>query len=236
MEPKIIYQDKDLLVLSKPAGMVVNRSQTTKNKITLEDWLGKERLGKGLDRQGIIHRLDKETSGLLLVAKNQASLQRWQRQFKLRRVKKTYLALVHGQVKPVKGKIEAPISRNPFNRKRFGVFVGGRPSLSRYNKVDQMSTVKGEVLSLLEVKPETGRTHQIRVHLKHIGYPIVADELYAGRKTSRDDRSWCQRMFLHAWRLELIDELNNKRVRFEAPLSPDLKQVLRKLKKLDVKV
>jgi len=231
MEPEIIYQDKDLLVLSKPAGMVVNRSQTTKGRLTLEDWLEQKKYGEGVDRQGIIHRLDKETSGLLLVAKNQPSLARWQRRFKLRQVKKTYLALVHGLVKPEQGKIEAPITRNPFNRRRFGVFVGGRSSLTRYNKLDQMITDKGEELSLLEVKPKTGRTHQIRVHLKHIGYPVVADELYAGRKTSRNDRLWCARMFLHAWSLEVIDELNKEKVRFEVPLAADLKQVLKRLKK-----
>ena len=133
MEPKIIYQDQDLLALSKPSGMVVNRSQTTKGMVTIQDWIDKKfdfaAQEKGeldndfINRSGIVHRLDKDTSGVLVVAKNPSSFLKLQSQFKERLTRKIYLALVHGEMKSKQGKITAPISRNPFNRRQFGVFV-----------------------------------------------------------------------------------------------------------------
>jgi 23S rRNA pseudouridine1911/1915/1917 synthase len=230
MEPKVIYEDKVLLVVDKPAGMVVNRSETTRGRLTLEDWLVKQAIGMGVERNGIVHRLDKETSGVLVVAKSQEVMRDLQKQFKERKVQKTYLGLVHGRVRPEKGKITMPITRSPFNRQRFGVFVGGKSAETKY-QVEEEYEYEGEKLSLVKCWPKTGRTHQIRVHLKHIGHPLVADQLYAGRKTSRKDRSWCPRLWLQAVSLELSHPVSKKKKRFEVELAVDLKTVLRGLKK-----
>lgn len=227
MKLKIIFEDKSLLVIDKPSGIIVDRSKTNK-KETVQDWVEKylKIEGKGAgDRAGIVHRLDKETSGVLLIAKDQETFEDLQDQFRKRKVKKTYLALVHGKVEPKKGTIEAPISRSPFNRKKFGVFLEGRQSKTKY-KTEEYRKLNDKVVSLLELMPETGRTHQIRVHLKHIGYPIVADEKYGGRKRARADRQWCPRQFLHAVNLSFIHPQAGKRVAFYSPLPLDLKKAL----------
>lgn len=228
MVPKILFEDELILVVSKPAGMVVNNSNTTRHMETLEDWLEKSSYGKQVDRHGIVHRIDKPTSGVLMVAKTTAVMKFLQKQFKDRKVSKTYLALAHGEIKPSKGVIQAPISRNPFNKKRFGVFVGGRESETSY-KVIKMYQSKDQVYSLVEASPKTGRTHQIRVHLKHINHSLVADEFYAGRKTARKDLKWCPRLFLHAATIEIRHPKTKKMMKFEAELSKDLKLVLEKL-------
>jgi len=230
LEPEIVYEDNDLLVVNKPAGMVVDRSVTTKKRVTLEDWLAEQGRGRGLVRQGIVHRLDKETSGLVVVAKTREVMGELQSQFKERQVEKIYLALVHGQVRPKKGKIKAPISRNPFNRKKFGVFVGGKAAETDY-EVEKEYQCQGKDYGLLRLRPKTGRTHQLRVHLKYLGHPIVADELYAGRKTARNDRRWCERLWLHASQLELQQPFKKKKMGFKIDLAADLVAVLKKLRK-----
>ncbi len=221
--PKVIFEDDFLLVIDKPAGMVVNRAKTVKEE-TVQDWVGGYLKIKGRGaggRAGIAHRLDKETSGLLLIAKTEKSFKDLQKQFKERKVEKKYLALVHGQVKLKKGTIEVPISRSPYNRKKFGVFLGGRPAKTRYE------VKKGYPnFSLLELTPETGRTHQIRVHLKYIGHPVVGDEKYAGRKTARDDRQWCPRQFLHASSLSFSHPGTKKKVSFSSKLPAELEKAL----------
>ncbi len=268
--PLIVFQDESLLVLDKPAGMVVNRAETTKGEETVQDWI-EDKLkitiqnSKFKDfyiRAGIVHRLDKETSGLLLVAKTPEAFANLQRQFKEREVKKKYLALAHGKVEPKEGVIEASLSRSPFDRKKFGVFLGGREAKTRYkvirylggirslaNHRHQMDhfTVKNKSsaggglqdslcsqthaqYSLLEVTPETGRTHQIRVHLKFIGHPIVGDEKYAGRKTARADRQWCPRQFLHAAFLSFNHPITGKRVEFSSKLPSDLQLAMMKIR------
>lgn len=222
--PKIIFEDRFILVLEKPAGVVVNKAETTKEE-TIQDWIIKylKIKGRGVgERAGIVHRLDKETSGILVVAKDQKSFENLQRQFKERRVEKRYLALVHGQIEPREGVIDVPISRSPFNRKKFGVFLGGRPAKTRYR------TISNEKFSLLELTPETGRTHQIRVHLKYINHPVVSDEKYAGRKTARADRKWCPRLFLHASYLSFIHPQTKERIEFTSKLPPDLSRALKK--------
>ncbi len=226
LTPKIISEDKSILVIDKPAGMVVNRAKTTKEK-TIQDWVGDylKIKGRGIGgRAGIVHRIDKETSGVLVVAKNQRAFEDLQKQFKQRKVEKRYLALVHGKVEPKKGVVEAPITRSPFNRKKFGVFLGGRPAKTGYEVKKYYSD-----FTLLEIIPKTGRTHQIRVHLKYLGYPIVADEKYAGRKTARADRKWCPRQFLHASSLTFVHPQTKKKVRFTSPLPTKLKEVSQSL-------
>lgn len=228
--PTIIYEDNDFLVLNKPSGMIVNNADTTKGEETLQDWLEGKFLKEddGSDfysRAGIVHRLDKETSGIILVAKTPQAFLELQRQFKERIVKKTYLALAHGRVEPEEGIINVPVGRLPWNRKQFGVVAGGRDSVTRY-KVLQSYTLYATPYTLLELYPETGRTHQIRVHLKHINHPIFADFLYAGRKTSRNDRKILSRVFLHAAKISFAHPQTGKQLSFESPLPEELQKVL----------
>lgn len=233
MEVKIISEEKDFLMVEKPAGVVVNRARTVKGA-TIQDWAEKKLKGEGVDlggesdfgrRAGIVHRLDKGTSGLLIIAKNPEAFSNLQAQFKARKVEKKYLALAHGRVVPKEGEITLPVGRNPFNREKFGVFPGGREALTKYRTVSQFF-VSGSWFSLLEVFPKTGRTHQIRVHLKALGCPVVSDAKYAGRKTNRADRQWCPRMFLHASSLGFFHPRTEKWLQLESSLPPDLKKGL----------
>lgn len=233
--PEIIFQDRALLVLNKPAGWIVNQASTTGHQPTVQAWL-KETLRYPLSqssekRSGIVHRLDKETSGLLLLAKTFQVFSTLQLQFKQRTVRKSYLALVHGRVEPQKGSITVPVGRLPWNRERFGVLPGGRPAQTFY-RVDSYYHQGREVYSLLHLKPKTGRTHQLRIHLKYLGHPIVSDSFYAGRKTSRSDRLWCPRLFLHADSLAFIHPQTNLPLKFRSHLPADLKQVLSTLQPL----
>lgn len=250
-EIEVVFEDDDVLVISKPAGMTVNRADTTKDEVTVQDWaeqkLGIKRMEKPkepvktegtlgqsypnlfYDRGGIVHRLDKETSGILLLAKNPEVFAELQRQFKERIVKKTYRALVHGKVSPSEGEINVPVGRLPWNRRQFGVVAGGREAMTRYKALETGELHVGnrrESVTLLELYPETGRTHQIRVHLKYLGYPIFADFLYAGRKTQRDDRKLLSRVFLHASKLSFMHPRGKTYMSFESPLPEELQSVL----------
>lgn len=244
MKINIIYEDDDLLVLDKPAGITVNKSQTTQNQVTVQDFLEKklninseEYLDKDVSdfykRAGIVHRLDKETSGLLIVAKNKEAFENLQAQFKNRAVKKTYIALVHGKIFPKTGEIRAPVGRLPWNRKRFGILAGGRDSITKYKVISgfKINNKKlDEDLTLVELYPETGRTHQIRVHLKYINRPIFSDFLYAGRKTSKEDRKYLERVFLHALGISFKQPKNGKEITLESPLPIELKKTLESFK------
>jgi len=235
-EPSILFQDNDLLILDKPSGMTVNRSDTTREE-TVQDWLEKEHMQKSktsnqsdfFQRSGIVHRLDKETSGILIVAKNESAFLELQRQFKERLVEKSYTALVHGKVIPEHGEILAPVGRLSFNRKRFGVIAGGRQAVTTYNVMRTLVNGQNEEFSLLELYPKTGRTHQIRVHLKYIHHPVVSDELYAGRKTARNDRKALPRLFLHAGKISIIHPSMKEKISFESPLPHELQSFLKEL-------
>ena len=233
--PEIIFEDGYLLVLDKPPGWIVNDAETVKNQPTVQSWLRKNFHREAgysfsqLLRSGIVHRLDKETSGVLLVAKTLDSFENLQRQFKERRVKKTYIALVHGLVEEKEGIIEASVGRLPWRRDRFGVLPGGREAKTGYKTMKQYDNKGLGKFSLLGLYPETGRTHQIRIHLKYIDHPIVSDEFYAGRKTARNDRKWCPRLFLHAGEIEFIHPKSGKKVHFKSELLEDLKSALNSL-------
>ena len=261
LEPNILFEDRDILVIDKPAGFVTNRADTTINQPTVQEW-AEEILNikyKRANRQvrseferrgGIVHRLDKETSGGLIIAKNEERFIKLQKQFKEGRVEKTYIALCHGEIKPSTGEINIPIGRLPWNRMRFGVLPQGREARSKYkvsspadsfrsgsrtNEICRdikyyVSGKEREPLSLVEVYPETGRTHQIRVHMQYIGHPIFADELYAGRKISKRDRKLLPRHFLHASKISFTHPKTGKTVEFESPLPSDLKEFLNALK------
>lgn len=238
MEPPILFEDNELLVINKPPGIVVNRAESVKGE-TVQDWAEKRFTIDDLrltnedqdfkNRAGIVHRIDKETSGILLIAKNPQAFRELQRQFKERIVKKTYLAIVHGKLVPDVGEIRAPVGRLPWNRERFGIVPEGKEAVTKYKviKTEQANPKnKKEVLSLVELYPESGRTHQIRVHLKYLNHPIVADFLYAGRKTARDDRTWAPRVMLHAWKISFAHPKTQALVAIEAPIPDDMSTII----------
>jgi len=226
VEPKIIFQDNYILVLDKPAGMVVNRDKTVKGK-TIQDWLmanGEWRMAKSrLYRSGIVHRLDKETSGLLLIAKTKNAFENLQRQFKERKVKKKYLTLLRGKLEPKQGEIVLPISRTRKNREKFGVFPEGKKARTKYKILRYLKK-----FSLVEVELLTGRTHQIRVHFSFLGYPITADLKYGGKR-AKEDRLFCPRMFLHAFRLGFYHPKNKNFCEFVSPLPSELENAILKI-------
>lgn len=233
--PKIIFQDGEVLVLDKPAGWITNEADTVTNQPVIQTWVkenGSWPLAKNKEfRSGVVHRLDKETSGVLLIAKTKDAFENLQKQFKERKVAKKYTALVHGMVVPGPpaggGVIKAPVGRLPWRRDRFGVLPEGREAVTGYRVVGELFHGK-EPLSLVELTPKTGRTHQIRIHLKYLGHPIVGDSFYAGRKTARNDRIWCPRLFLHASEISFNHPTSGERVSFKSKLPESLQSVLNK--------
>jgi len=231
-KPNIIFEDKYILILDKPSGWIVNSAVTTKEQPVIQDWLRDNflfEISKNDDlRSGIVHRLDKETSGLLIVAKTEAAFRELQRQFKEREVSKTYKTLVHGKLSLKEGTVEVPVGRLPWRRDRFGIIAGGRDSKTDYRLINLFKKDK-DYFSLVECFPKTGRTHQIRIHMKHINHPVVGDSFYAGRKTSRNDREWCPRLFLHAEKISFLHPIFAKRIEFKSDLPNDLNKVLKSL-------
>lgn len=237
----ILYEDEVLFVINKPAGITVNNSETTAGQVTLQDFIASKYDTATLfpdllehdfvKRNGIVHRLDKETSGVILIAKTKDAFENLQLQFKERRVQKSYTALCHGVLSPQEGEISVPVGRLPWNRKQFGIVAGGKPSVTLY-KTDSIFQFEKEKLSLLSLSPKTGRTHQIRVHLKYLQHPIFSDYLYAGRKTARRDRKHLGRVFLHAQSIVFLHPNTGKEVSFDAPLAADLQDFISHLTKI----
>lgn len=223
---RIVYEDDDLLIVDKPSGLVVHPSAGHHDGDTLVNALlaragGAEYGGiAGVARPGIVHRLDRDTSGLLMVAKHDAAQASLMAQLKARRVRKTYLALVLGNVAAAVGRIEAPIGRDPGHRTRMAVVPDGRPSTTGYRVRERFAG-----WTLLELDLVTGRTHQIRVHLDAIGHPVAGDPVY-GTGTSRRGPDGLDRLFLHAWRLELAAPGDGHLIRATAPLPDELEDVL----------
>jgi 23S rRNA pseudouridine1911/1915/1917 synthase len=215
----IVYEDDDLLVVDKPAGMTVHPApghpRHTLVNAVLNYLPGLEGDGDTL-RPGIVHRLDKDTSGLILVAKNRVAQANLSGQFKSRSVSKAYLVLVKGKLTPEKGIIEAAIGRDPRHRQRMAVVSRGREARTGYSVVRYLGDY-----TLLEIRPETGRTHQIRVHLGAIGFPVVGDATYGVRSPH------LSRQFLHACKLGFRLPSSGEYVEFESPLPPDLEQALK---------
>ena len=216
----ILYEDDDLMVVDKPAGLAVHpapghRSHTLVNAV-LAHLPGL--LEAGDLRPGIVHRLDKDTSGLMLVAKNRRAQADLSAQFQARTVKKAYLVLVKGRLEPESGAIEAAIGRDPRHRQRMAVVTRGREARTEYRVLRYLGHY-----TLLEIRPLTGRTHQIRVHLAAIGFPVVGDATY-GVTTPH-----LSRQFLHASRLGFNLPSTGQYVEFTSPLPPDLEQVLREI-------
>lgn len=231
LTPKLVFEDSSLFVFSKPSGWITNEAETTTTQPVLQTYV-KENFnyslkGNVLMRDGIVHRLDKETSGLILVAKNEESFISLTSQFKERQIEKKYIALAHGFTED-SGEIKETVGRLPWRRDRFGILPGGRESQTYFKLLKQFENDQGKY-SLLELTPKTGRTHQIRIHLKHIGHPIVGDTFYAGRKTSKKDRVWCPRLFLHASFISFYHPDSGTKVSFVDELPQDLNNILEKL-------
>lgn len=237
-KPCVVHEDDSLLVLDKPAGWIVNEANTAKSPVVqkwLRDNFNYTLSGSRFYRSGIVHRLDKETSGVLLVAKEKSVFLYLQKLFKERLVEKHYIALVHGEVEDDRGEVEAPVGRLPWNRERFGVLPRGRPAATSFNVLKILKDQKGDMYSLLEFQPKTGRTHQIRIHAKYLNHPIVSDTFYAGRKVARKDRLWCLRLFLHAEKIIFNHPESLKKVCYKTGLPVDLKSALKSLSEVPIR-
>ena len=217
MPLNIVYEDSELLVVDKPAGLIVHPTTSRPGHTLVNAILAycPDLAGMGSARPGIVHRLDKNTSGLMVVAKNEAAQQDLSAQIKARSVVKRYLVLVAGHLSPDRGIIEAPIGRHLHNRKRMAVVSGGREARTQYRVIRYLDNY-----TLLEVTPETGRTHQIRVHFAAIGHPLVGDEVYGVRSP------FLGRQFLHAHHLGFRLPSTEENVEFSSKLPFDLEQAL----------
>jgi 23S rRNA pseudouridine1911/1915/1917 synthase len=214
----VIYEDDDLLVICKPAGLVVHPSPGHTAHTLVNALLARcpDLAGFGdTMRPGIVHRLDRDTSGLMIIARNSIAQQHLINQFKDRSVSKGYLVLVKGKLIPNQGIIDAPIGRDPSNRKRMAVLASGRQARTGYKVKEYL-----DGYTLLDVTTETGRTHQIRVHLSAIGYPVVGDAVYGVRSP------YVKRQFVHAYRLGFCLPSSGQYREFTCELPPDLKQAL----------
>lgn len=237
----ILYEDDCLIVIDKPAGIVSNRAQTVKD-ITIQDWMDQKYridLSEDLEfreRSGLVHRLDKETAGVMVLGKTGDCMRELMRLFKNREVEKKYLALTHGYWKVMSGVIQLPIARDRKNRKKFAVREGGKSATTEYRVLDQKKTIEVpdylgvdtrgySGFSLVEFTPHSGRTHQIRVHARHEGHPIVGDYIYAGRKRSRNDRKWSRRVMLTASEIKFIHPELGTRISVSSG-SSDLEEVI----------
>jgi 23S rRNA pseudouridine1911/1915/1917 synthase len=219
MEISVVHEDDDVLVIDKPAGLVVHPGSGNWEGTLLNALLHHAPGAEHLPRAGIVHRLDKDTSGLLVVAKNEAAQQALVRQLQARTVKRTYLAVVRGRIaKP--GRVDAPIGRHPVHRTKMAVVASGKPAVTHYRVREAFAAH-----TLLECDLETGRTHQIRVHLASIGHPLEGDAAYAGRGPRL-----LERQALHAWKLAFEHPRTGKIVRFESPIPADFRGLLDSLR------
>lgn len=277
MNITILFEDQDLLVLNKPTGVAVNQA-TSYRGVSIQDWFNQTYLQQTLpppiqewshllpeefddsfgspeqiwqERRGMVHRLDKDTSGVLVFAKNPGSLINLLYQFKMRKTSKKYICLVHGGFSVPEDTIRMPVGRSAYDRQKFMVKIGGRMAVTQYAVLsffpeihfDKFQFLPTELLkelrqkskklyqgfSLVECKIETGRTHQIRVHMASLQHPVVGDVTYSGKKRANLDRLWCPRQFLHAAELTLLHPRSQERLTFVAPLTTDLTKVLQLL-------
>jgi len=243
----VVYEDADLAVIDKPAGMMVHagsgQSDDARSRGTLVNALlyRFQQLSStgGELRPGIVHRLDKNTSGLIVVAKNDHAHAALGALFSGRKILKTYIALLHGSVERAKGTIRAAVARDPVRRTRMTTHDSGRSAVSHYEVVERLTTPFGK-FTLVRVRIETGRTHQIRVHMASIGHPVVGDTLYGGagqltRQAKSESKKETERIrlnrnFLHAARLEFTHPLSGKPLLLEAPLPDEFAALLARLR------
>jgi 23S rRNA pseudouridine1911/1915/1917 synthase len=223
MEEKatIVYQDKDILIINKRSGVVCTKEGRSNND-TLEDWLLKKFADNNLPRNGIIHRLDKGTSGLMVVARTKAARTKMLEMFRKREVKKTYIALVEGDL-PKEGEIKVPIARSKYTFGRFAVNEEGKMAETSF-KLLKKYYYQDKAYSLVEINLKTGRTHQIRVHFSYLGWPLVGDLAYGGKSLLG-----LSRPFLESLKIEFKHPITKINLCFEGELAGDLKELLLKL-------
>lgn len=241
---QILHETEDYLVIDKPFGVVVNRAESIKGE-TVQDWVEKTQKFKTektqnnelfLSRSGICHRLDKETSGCLLIAKNPDTLKYFLDLFKSRKIEKRYVALVHGNVEPGEGEVVLPMRRSIFEREKWHIHYDGKRAVSNWKVLGRYFFRSDNerwknCVSLLSVGLKTGRTHQIRVHFSFLGWPLFADDKYLQKKQSVVDRASLNRHFLHAAQLSFVDNLG-KKVFVDSPLPGDCQKLLDSLEEV----
>lgn len=208
----VLYEDEDCVVIYKPLGVLSHSKGAFNPEATVATWLRSRLTGLGGERGGIVHRLDRATSGVMICAKTPEALSWLQKQFSNRKAKKTYAAVVKGHMNPEEAIIDMPIGRNPKAPATFRVDTQGKHAVTAYSTV-----TANDKYSLLMLKPETGRTHQLRVHLSHFHHPIVGDTLYGGEPAAR--------LFLHAEVLEITILKGHERKVFTAPIPPEFREL-----------
>jgi 23S rRNA pseudouridine1911/1915/1917 synthase len=221
---EVLYEDAEIAAINKPAGMVVHPAAGHTGGTLVNAVLGRWPQTAGVGdpgRAGIVHRLDKDTSGVILIAKTESARRKLVAQFKARKIQKRYLALVRGIPATPTGEIDAPIGRDPRQRKRMAVVRDGRESITLYHVLQTFDD-----LSFLELFPKTGRTHQLRVHLAFIRTPVVGDTVYGFRKTGLKSATHLKRQFLHAESLTLTSPLTGEPLTIHAPLAPELQAII----------
>lgn len=229
---KVVYEDESILVISKKSGIPTHPSPGhNENTLVnaLLNYTDRLSLLAGTERAGIVHRLDKDTSGLIIIAKNDNVHRQLSQQFKSREVEKTYIALVLGKFSENKGEINLPIGRSGVNRKKMGISIdSGREALTKFEKIEEFDN-----LTLVKVNPITGRTHQIRIHFSYIGHPVIGDRQYGNKES---DSLACNlgldRQFLHAKKLIFFHPVLSKKIELEDELPDDLKNILIKLRRV----
>jgi 23S rRNA pseudouridine1911/1915/1917 synthase len=239
MEIEVLYEDKETLVINKPVGLVVNRADSVATP-TVQDWIEK-RQGKEFfqytdkvfrQRSGFCHRLDKETSGCLVIAKSPEALQYYLKLFKKRELTKEYVALVHGRVEPSEGTVVLPMKRSLFDREKWQVHYEGKKAITEWHVLERFVYENTEhwknSLTYLRLGLKTGRTHQIRVHLSFLGWPIFADEKYLNKELANRDRQFLNHHFLHAERIA-FKNFEGKELQIVAPLPSDCERLLKRL-------
>ena len=215
---EIIYEDADIAVINKPAGLTVHPAATTKEATLVHGLLHQIKDLQAFDdtiRPGIVHRLDKDTSGAMVVAKHKAALLTLQTALKARTVKRTYIALVKGHLAHAKGTIDAPIGRHPVKRQSMAVTPGGKPSITHFNVLNYL-----DESTYIQCDLESGRTHQIRVHMAHIGHPVLGDPKYGVPLNQGCGQ------FLHAQTLSLVHPTSGETMTFDTPMPDDFKTLL----------
>jgi 23S rRNA pseudouridine1911/1915/1917 synthase len=208
----IVYEDEDCVVINKPVGLLSHSKGTYNPEATVASWLANRVVGLTGERAGVVHRLDRATSGVMICAKHPAASVWLQKQFAQRKVKKTYMAIVQGSFETEHALIDMPIERNPKKPQMFRVGSNGKSAVTEY----EVKTSNG-VLSMIELKPTTGRTHQLRVHLEHIGHPIVGDTFYGGLPA--------ERLFLHAKSLEITIPSRQRKI-FEVSIPHEFEDLM----------
>ena len=221
---EVVFEDQELLVLNKPAGLVVHPGNGNWSGTLLNGLLAYLPASAGLPRAGIVHRLDKDTSGLMVVAKSLEAQTNLVRQLQARTVKRHYHAFVLGKV-PHNGLVDAPIGRHPSQRTKMAVVSGGREARTHYRVMERFASA-----SWVECVLETGRTHQIRVHMAHIGHPLLGDPVYAGRRVQPLAAEGFERQALHAFRLGLLHPVSSKPMEWEVDMPDDMCRLLSSLR------